>query len=226
MRAADIRRIHYGYFVAPEEYPDGGQPVPVTGFAFPDPAHTGRTILFDTGFAPLDDDDEARQRYHPRMRWAREALTESGVDPDSISAIVNCHMHPDHSGGNHQFPGVPIYVQQIELDNAHTPDYTYPQYTCDFEGAIVEPIEGEYELRPGIRIVPTPGHTTGHQSLFVSTDDGVVMLAGQAAEIWRFGSNVFARGSRTSWATESAITRSGRHSCASATSPAHTSRTN
>ena len=114
------------------------------------------------------------------------------MDPDSIKAIVNCHMHADHAGGNHEFPGVPIYVQQIELDSARTPDFTYPQYTCDFEGATLEVIEGELELRHGVVIVPTPGHTTGHQALLVSTDDGIVMFAGQAAEIWRFSSAVFA----------------------------------
>ena len=190
MRATDIRRIHYGYFVAPEEYPDGGQPIPVTGFAMPDPAEPGKTILFDTGFSPFEDDQ--RQRYHPRTRWADEALAEEGIDHNSISAIVNCHMHADHSGGNHLFPGVPIYVQQIELDNARTPEFTFPQYTCDFDGALLEPIEGEFELRPGMHIVPTPGHTTGHQALLVLTDNGVVMLAGQAAEIWRFSSSVYA----------------------------------
>ena len=75
--------------------------------------------------------------------------------------------------------------------NAHTPDYTYPQYTCDFEGADLRVIDGEAEIRPGIVAVPTPGHTTGH-GMLVSTDDGVVMLAGQAAEIWLFSSVVFA----------------------------------
>ena len=53
-------------------------------------------------------------------------------------------------------------------------------------------IDGEAEIRPGIVAVPTPGHTTGHQALLVSTDDGVAMLAGQAAEIWLFSSVVFA----------------------------------
>jgi glyoxylase-like metal-dependent hydrolase (beta-lactamase superfamily II) len=186
MRASDIKRIHYGYFVAPEGYPDAGQPVPVTGFVIPDRAGT---ILFDTGFSPFEDD--VRQRYHPRSRPAREALAASGVDPDSITAIVNCHMHSDHSGGNHEFPGVPIYVQAVELDNARTPDFTYPLYTCDFDGAVLEVIEGEMEMRPGIRIVPTPGHTSGHQALLVSTDEGVLMMAGQAADPWRFSSATF-----------------------------------
>lgn len=181
MRAPDIRRIHYGYVVVPEQYPDAGQPLVVTGFVVP---HPDGLVLFDTGMAPIT--DEVRERYHPRRRPVREALTQSGIDPDAIIAIVNCHMHLDHSGGNWELPGVPIYVQRVELENARTPDFTYPEYTCDFPGARLEVIDGEHELRPGIRIVPTPGHTTGHQSLLVSTDDGVVMLAGQAAETWNF----------------------------------------
>ena len=183
MRAADIKRIHYGYFVAPEESQYAGLPTPATGFVVPDPAGT---ILFDTGFPPYED-----QLYHPRIRLAREALTESGVDPDSISAIVNCHSHPDHSGGNYLFPGVPISIQRVELENSHLPDFTYPQYTCDFEGADLRVIDGEHELRPGIVIIPTPGHTTGHQSMLVSTDDGVVMLAGQAESTWRLSGGIF-----------------------------------
>ncbi len=187
VRAADIRRIHYGYVVVPEGYPDAGQPLVVTGFVVP---HPEGPVLFDTGMAPIT--DEVRERYHPRRRSAREALSQSGVDPESITSIVNCHQHLDHSGGNWEFPGVPIYVQRAELENARSPDFTYPQYTCDFPGARLEVIDGEHELRAGLTIVPTPGHTSGHQSLLVATDDGVVMLAGQAAETWNFSGAILA----------------------------------
>lgn len=187
VRAADIRRIHYGYVIVPEGYPDAGQPIPVTGFVVP---HADGTVLFDTGMAPAI--PEVRQRYHPRRRTAREALRESGVDPAEITAIVNCHMHLDHAGCNYEFPGVPIYVQATELENARQPDYSFPEHVCDFPGARLEVIDGEHEVRQGLRIVPTPGHTTGHQSMLVSTDDGVVMLAGQAAETWNFSAWAFA----------------------------------
>ena len=38
----------------------------------------------------------------------------------------------------------------------------------------------ETELLPGIRVVPTPGHTPGHQLMVVDSVDGRTVLAGQA----------------------------------------------
>lgn len=48
-----------------------------------------------------------------------------------------------------------------------------------FPGARYEELSGEAEIRPGVWIVPTPGHTAGHQSLVVGQPDGTVVLAGQ-----------------------------------------------
>jgi N-acyl homoserine lactone hydrolase len=36
------------------------------------------------------------------------------------------------------------------------------------------------EILPGVHLMPTPGHTAGHQSLVVRRSDGVVVLAGQS----------------------------------------------
>ena len=188
VRAADITRVHYGYIVSPKGYPDEGQPLPVSGFVI---RHPEGVVLFDTGLSPFEDD--VRERYDPRIRTAMEAVKSTGVDPNDIVAIANCHMHADHAGGNHEFPGVPIHVQRVELEAARQPDYTYPQYACDFADARLIALDGESEILPGLRLVPTPGHTNGHQSLLISTDQGVVMLAGQASNTtWEFSSQAFA----------------------------------
>lgn len=48
-------------------------------------------------------------------------------------------------------------------------------------------------MAPGIRLVPTPGHAPGHQSLLIDTDAGRWLLAGQAANTtWEFSTSAFA----------------------------------
>jgi N-acyl homoserine lactone hydrolase len=64
---------------------------------------------------------------------------------------------------------------------AHEPGYTVPALV-DFPGAAYQVLDGEAEILPGVRMVPTPGHTDGHQSLVVDCAEGPVVLLGQAYE--------------------------------------------
>jgi N-acyl homoserine lactone hydrolase len=41
-------------------------------------------------------------------------------------------------------------------------------------------LDGEQEVAPGLRLIPTPGHAPGHQSLVVDTAEGTALIAGQA----------------------------------------------
>ena len=59
------------------------------------------------------------------------------------------------------------------------PDYTIDAWV-DFPGARYVEEDGEAELLPGVRLIPTPGHTPGHQSLVVDSVDGRTVLVGQA----------------------------------------------
>jgi N-acyl homoserine lactone hydrolase len=169
-----IRRLHFGYYVIPDGFLDAGQPLPVCGYLIEHPA--GR-ILFDTGFSPID--EATRQRFMPRARPVEEALNAVGLTPSDVDMIANCHLHPDHAGGNSRFPGVPVYVQEAELRLGREPDHTFPEFSFDYPGARLEVVSGETEILPGVRLVPTPGHTAGHQAMVVDTDIGPVLLAGQ-----------------------------------------------
>jgi N-acyl homoserine lactone hydrolase len=78
---------------------------------------------------------------------------------------------------------VPIHVQARELADARSLDnYTIREW-IDFDGAKYVEHEGEAELLPGIRLLPTPGHTDGHQSVLVDTPDGLVVIGGDVG-VW------------------------------------------
>jgi N-acyl homoserine lactone hydrolase len=103
--------------------------------------------------------------------------------PRDVALVINTHLHFDHCGGNRLFPGVPIHVQRRELADARSlDDYTIREWV-DFDGAMYVEHDGEEELLPGIRLLPAPGHTDGHQVVVVETDAGTNVLGGDVA-VW------------------------------------------
>jgi N-acyl homoserine lactone hydrolase len=89
----------------------------------------------------------------------------------------------DHCGGNHLFAGRPIYVQRRELDDAHSEeDYTIREWV-EAPGVRYEPVDGELELLPGLRLVPAPGHTPGTQVVVVETGERPIVIGGDVA-VW------------------------------------------
>jgi N-acyl homoserine lactone hydrolase len=166
-----------GEFVFPTdgEYP--GQTGVVVAYAI---RHAAGLFLFDTGFALGGSElDEFYLRWQVQPRDIDEVVRQAGIDRAEVTAMANCHLHVDHAGQNHRFPGVPIYVQRAEWAAAHEPDYTHLP-SIDFDGADYRFVDGEMEPVPGLRILPTPGHSPGHQSLVLETAGDVLLLAGQA----------------------------------------------
>jgi len=164
-----------GHWMAPGHLPFAGAAVVVDAFLV---RHPSGPVLLDTGIGVGMPEVEAM--YKP-VRWPLdEVLRDAGVSVGEIRVVANCHMHFDHSGNNFRFPRVPILAQKVEREAVATPNYTLPGPVAEFDGARFELLEGEADIVPGVRIVPTPGHTAGHQALVVETAGGPVLLAGQA----------------------------------------------
>jgi len=105
--------------------------------------------------------------------------------PRDVAFVINTHLHFDHCGGNRLFPGVPIHVQARELADARSlEEYTIREWV-DFDGATYVEHEGEAEVLPGIRLLPTPGHTAGHQVVVVETGDGPNVIGGDVGYSFR-----------------------------------------
>jgi len=165
MPPVDIRPLHMGDAVVE------GTTYPYFAYVLD---HPQGLVLVDTGM--IDSDPEIDEAYSPTI----VALTDQDIDLDRVVLVINTHLHFDHCGGKRLFPGTPIYVQRVEREDARGPDYTIPEWV-EFEGASYVELEGEAEILPGIRVLPTPGHTAGHQSVLVDTDDGLVVIGGDVA---------------------------------------------
>src|ERR671933_416652 len=129
--------------------------------------HPAGRVLVDTGMIDARPEvDDMSPTPHPENI------------PRDISCVINTPLPSAHGGGNRLFPGVPIHVQARELADARSlDDYTIREWV-DFDGATYVEHEGEVELLPGVRLLPAPGHTDGHQVVVVDTAAGRNVLGG------------------------------------------------
>jgi glyoxylase-like metal-dependent hydrolase (beta-lactamase superfamily II) len=176
-----ITRFVTGDYLAPPASRFAGQRVVAVAYLV---RHPEATLLFDTGF-PFDEPttvnegtDETPIPTFPRPLGT--LLAEDGTSLGQLDLVANCHLHMDHAGGNFRLPPeLPIYAQQRELTTAR--DETDPLVTdaLALDRQAYRAVDGEHQILPGLTLIPTPGHTDGHQSLVVETDAGVVILLGQ-----------------------------------------------
>jgi N-acyl homoserine lactone hydrolase len=161
--------------------------IPVPAFVI---EHPQGLVLFDTGMHPdlVRSSDRLRSVasiFQPEVsqdELVSARLEQRGVDPGQVAVIASSHLHFDHCGGHSLVPDARLLVQRAEWDAAHdagmielggyNPD--------DFEvGHDVEYLDGEHDIfgDGALVLVPTNGHTAGHQSLVV---DGRTVLVGDA----------------------------------------------
>jgi N-acyl homoserine lactone hydrolase len=150
----------------------------------------GGWLLLDTGFnTALIRDPALYRRFYPSVDYRpvlpgpgepiEEALVEVGVDIDAIYAVALSHLHHDHAGGVKLFAGrVPVHAQRRELDYGmlNTPEPgKHAMARVDYDDPRIDwrLADGEEQIAPGVTVIPTYGHTPGHQSFLVELDESV-----------------------------------------------------
>ena len=177
MTDVEIIPLELGTFRFPEPELAGRQGV-VIGYAV---KHPGGIFLFDTGFG--FGNAELEERYHPVARPVGEVLYDAGIDLQDVTAVANCHLHADHAGQNGALRGssAQIHVQSAEWELAHTTDHTILEWIDAPGKDAYLLVDGDHAVSPSVRLIATPGHTKGHQSVAVGLPgETVVVLAGQA----------------------------------------------
>ena len=126
-----------------------------------------------------------RATYALATRTAVDALAEIGIDPRDIAHVVLTHLHFDHAAGLTRagasgleltFPNARVHVQRQEwndaLANRSTMTRTYLRSHLDPISGCVELHDGAASPLDRIGLLPTPGHTWGHQSVLVPPAPG------------------------------------------------------
>jgi len=149
--------------------------------------HPSGLVLFDSGMHP--DLVTSTERLGPLGAGLTIELDEAelvgarlaavGVDPREIAVVVTSHLHFDHCGGHAQLPNARIVVQRAEWEAARNERLIAAGIynPGDFDlGHDIQLVDGPQDLFGDgtLRLVPTIGHTPGHQSLVI--DDHSVLV--------------------------------------------------
>ena len=118
------------------------------------------------------------------------ALQAAGFDPASVDVVAMSHLHFDHAGGlldadgARAFPRATIVAQRAEWeialgDNPRlVASYDQPELRLVRDWGAEGWADGEREVLPGVSVIPTGGHSVGHQAI-------VVRGAERARSRWR-----------------------------------------
>lgn len=114
----------------------------------------------------------------------------TGWKPEDIDIVIHTHMHYDHVGNNRLCKNAIFYVQQDEYAHAcsagENERWLYVSELFDEKAVRHEQwrlLDGDAEILPGIRVIRTPGHSVGHQSVLLDTKEGVVCIAGDVVNM-------------------------------------------
>ncbi|MDH4565169.1 N-acyl homoserine lactonase family protein [Pseudomonas sp. BN414] len=110
------------------------------------------------------------------------------IDPARVNWIINSHFHADHCGGNASIPNATIIVQRPEMSAARNSEDSNLYNRKDYDtGHPVLQISGEYDLFDDgtVTILPSYGHTPGHQCARIKLPKGDVVLTADCCYLKR-----------------------------------------
>lgn len=142
---------------------------------------------FDEGMASL-----AGPGYRPPAGVA-EQLAEVGVAPEEVTHFVLTHAHTDHFNGTtlerpgHPplFPNARHHIGRADWENevmqADIKDPAEPESTTLavlYELGLLEMVDGDLELGPGLSVMASPGETAGHLSVRLRSQGQTLYVVG------------------------------------------------
>jgi glyoxylase-like metal-dependent hydrolase (beta-lactamase superfamily II) len=149
----------------------------------------GGRVLVETGIGDrISEKGRAMRSYEGP--WIVPALENAGFDPGSVDAVAVSHLHYDHAGGVLRADGTPAFprarfVAQLaewEIALSDNPrvvaGYDQPELRLFRDMGLRGAVQGEAEILPQVSVIPTGGHSAGHQGILIRGRDRTVVFLG------------------------------------------------
>jgi glyoxylase-like metal-dependent hydrolase (beta-lactamase superfamily II) len=155
----------------------------------------GRVIVCETGIGNKLSEKRALQVGLRQPEDLLRALQRLGIKSDEVDAVVTTHLHWDHAGGLTRrddrggleltFKRARHFIQRSEWDFALHPDvrsrpgYVPDDFTPLEDGnRLVEFLDGDAEVMPGVHLRHVGGHTPGSQVLILRSGELACAVTG------------------------------------------------
>jgi methylmalonyl-CoA epimerase len=144
-----------------------------------------RTMLIDAGLGGKEND-----RFHDiygvdRRYSLDDALADAGLSVRDIDIVLATHLHFDHAGGfttrdeagrlGPAFPRARYIVRRGEWEDATRPhernraSYLPENFTPLADAGVLELVDDDQTIMPGVRVRRTGGHTMHHQMVWIES---------------------------------------------------------
>lgn len=148
-------------------------------------------LLIDTGKRKVLVDTGCGSVFQSSSGKLSENLAKEGVKPDGIDLIVYTHAHPDHVGGTFDpagklaFPKARQILTKKEWDDFSGPEEGATSRMFTLARKTLLPVrdqfllvDDDYEVMPGIKLLPARGHTLGGVIIEVSSGRDTMLCIG------------------------------------------------
>jgi len=173
-----------------------------------------RTMLIDAGAGDKMTAKQADIYRFERDYNLQHSLKAAGTSPDAIEIVLATHLHFDHAGGFTQrgadgmvhprFPRAQYVVRRGEFEDAmnaneRTRGSYFPEnYKPLADHHVLQLVDDDATIMPGVRVRRTGGHTMHHQMVFIESAGKTAVFvadllptAAHLPEVWIMGYDLF-----------------------------------